>query len=40
MYSGNREFGHASAIAVVLMLAIIPVMIFNIAQFRKQEAMR
>jgi alpha-glucoside transport system permease protein len=40
MYSGNREFGHASAIAVVLMLAIIPVMVFNISQFRKQEAMR
>jgi ABC-type amino acid transport system permease subunit len=40
MYSGNREFGHASAIAVVLMLAIIPVMIFNIVQFRKQEAQR
>jgi len=40
MYSGNREFGHASAIAVVLMLVIIPVMIFNISQFRKQEAQR
>jgi ABC-type sugar transport system permease subunit len=40
MYSGNREFGHASAIAVVLMVAIIPVMIFNIYQFRKQEAQR
>lgn len=40
MYSGNREFGHASAIAVVLMVAIIPVMIFNIVQFRKQEAQR
>jgi ABC-type sugar transport system permease subunit len=40
MYSGNREFGHASAIAVVLMLAIVPVMIFNIVQFRKQEAQR
>jgi ABC-type sugar transport system permease subunit len=40
MYSGNREFGHASAIAVILMLAIIPVMIFNISQFRKQEAQR
>jgi ABC-type sugar transport system permease subunit len=40
MYSGNREFGHASAIAVVLMVLIIPVMIFNIRQFRKQEAMR
>jgi alpha-glucoside transport system permease protein len=40
MYSGNREFGHASAIAVVLMIAIIPVMVFNIVQFRKQEAQR
>jgi ABC-type sugar transport system permease subunit len=40
MYSGNREFGHASAIAVVLMIAIIPVLVFNISQFRKQEAQR
>ena len=40
MYSGGREFGHASAIAVVLMVAIIPVLIFNIIQFRRQEAMR
>jgi ABC-type sugar transport system permease subunit len=40
MYSGNREFGHASAIAVVLMLAIVPVLVFNISQFRKQEAQR
>jgi len=40
MYGGNREFGQASAIAVILMLAIIPVMIFNIVQFRKQEAQR
>lgn len=40
MYAGNREFGHASAIAVILMLAIVPIMIFNIRQFRKQEAQR
>ena len=40
MYAGGREFGHASAIAVVLMVAIIPVLIFNIVQFRRQEAMR
>lgn len=40
MYGGNREFGRASAIAVVLMLAIIPMMIFNIYQFRKQEEQR
>lgn len=40
MYGGNREFGHASAIAVILMLSIVPIMIFNIVQFRKQEARR
>lgn len=40
MYGGDRNFGHASAIAVILMLAIVPVMIFNIAQFRRQEGQR
>jgi alpha-glucoside transport system permease protein len=34
-----REFGRAAAIVVVLILATIPVMIFNIRQFRQQEAM-
>jgi len=40
MYGGNREFGHASAIAVILMLSIVPIMVFNIVQFRRQEARR
>ena len=40
MYGGQREFGHASAIAVILMLAIVPVMVFNVYQFRQQEATR
>ncbi|MBZ0307946.1 MAG: sugar ABC transporter permease, partial [Anaerolineae bacterium] len=40
MYGGNREFGHASAIAVILMLAIVPILIYNIYQFRQQEAQR
>lgn len=35
-----RNFGRASAIAVVLFLAVIPVMIYNIRRFRQQEAMR
>lgn len=35
-----RDFGRASAIAVILLLAIIPVMLFNIRNFRRQEAMR
>lgn len=35
-----RNFGHASAIAVILLVAIIPVMIVNIRRFREQEALR
>jgi alpha-glucoside transport system permease protein len=35
-----RHFGRASGIAVILLLAIIPVMVFNIRNFRQQEAMR
>jgi alpha-glucoside transport system permease protein len=34
------DFGRASAVAVVLLLAIVPVMAFNIRQFRAQEAVR
>jgi alpha-glucoside transport system permease protein len=33
-----RRFGLAAAIVVVLMLATIPVMIYNVRQFREQEA--
>jgi alpha-glucoside transport system permease protein len=35
-----RDFGRASAIAVVLLLAIVPVMLFNLKRFREQEAIR
>lgn len=35
-----RHFGRASAIAVILLLAIAPVMIYNIRRFREQEAVR
>ena len=34
------HFGRASAIAVVLFIAIVPMMIFNIRRFREQEALR
>jgi alpha-glucoside transport system permease protein len=34
------DFGRASAVAVVLLVAIIPVMVFNIRQFRAQESVR
>jgi alpha-glucoside transport system permease protein len=35
-----RHFGRASAIAVVLLLATIPVMVVNIRRFRQQEEIR
>jgi alpha-glucoside transport system permease protein len=35
-----RHFGRASAIAVILLLAIVPVMIYNINRFRGQEELR
>jgi alpha-glucoside transport system permease protein len=31
------DYGRASAIAVVLLLAIIPVMLVNIRRFRREE---
>jgi alpha-glucoside transport system permease protein len=36
----NNQPGRASAIAVVLLLLIIPVMAINIRRFRQQEAIR
>ena len=39
MFNFNR-FGRASAVAVVLLIAIVPVMLFNIRRFRQQEAIR
>lgn len=35
-----RNFGRASAIAVVLLCAIVPVMLYNLRSFRSQEATR
>jgi alpha-glucoside transport system permease protein len=35
-----RDFGRASAIAVVLLIAIVPVMLLNLRRFRQQEALR
>ncbi len=39
LFSFN-QFGRAAAIAVVLMLAIVPMMIANVKRFREQEAVR
>lgn len=35
-----RDFGRASAIAVILLIAIVPMMIINIRRFRQQERQR
>jgi alpha-glucoside transport system permease protein len=35
-----HDFGRASAIAVILLLAIVPIMLLNVRRFREQEAMR
>lgn len=37
-YFAYRNFGYGSAIAVVLLVAVIPVMIYNLRQFREREA--
>jgi alpha-glucoside transport system permease protein len=34
------QFGRGSAVAVILFIAIVPVMLFNIKRFREQEAIR
>jgi alpha-glucoside transport system permease protein len=39
MFNVN-DYGRASAIAVVLLATIVPVMVINIRRFREQEAMR
>jgi alpha-glucoside transport system permease protein len=39
-YFTNRNFGLGSAIAVVLLIAVIPVMIYNLRQFRESEAFK
>jgi alpha-glucoside transport system permease protein len=35
-----RQFGHAAAIVVALILVTVPVMVWNIRRFREQEATR
>jgi len=37
MFRGAGDFGRGSAIAIVLMLSVVPIMIWNIRRFRKEE---
>jgi alpha-glucoside transport system permease protein len=36
-YFTNRNFGYGSAIAIVLLIAVIPVMVYNLRGLKKQE---
>jgi alpha-glucoside transport system permease protein len=36
----NRNYGYAAAIVVMLVLVILPVMIYQVRQFRREEAAR
>jgi len=36
----NHDFGHAAAIGVVLLIAILPVLAFNLRRFQQQESTR
>ncbi|HYN69458.1 MAG TPA: sugar ABC transporter permease, partial [Candidatus Eisenbacteria bacterium] len=36
----NSDYGRAAAVGVVLLLAVTPVLLFNIKRFREQEAIR
>jgi alpha-glucoside transport system permease protein len=40
MFTPPGNFGRASAVAIVLLLAIIPFMAVNVKRFREQEAIR
>lgn len=40
MFTPPGNFGRASAVAIILLLAIIPFMVVNIRRFREQEAIR
>jgi len=37
---GNGRGGYGSAIAVIMMLLVIPIMIMNMRQFRREEGSR
>jgi alpha-glucoside transport system permease protein len=37
MFRGGGDFGRGSAIALVIMLAVLPIMVWNIKRFKQQE---
>lgn len=39
-FFSNRNFGYGSAISIVLLIAVIPIMIYNLSQFGKREVFK
>jgi alpha-glucoside transport system permease protein len=37
-FFSNRSFGLGSAIAIVLLILVLPVMVYNLRRFRQQQA--
>ena len=40
MFRGGGDFGRGSTIAMFIMIAVIPIMIWNVRRFREEEALR
>ncbi len=40
MFRGGGDFGRGSTMAVMIMVAVIPIMVWNIRRFQKEEGMR
>jgi alpha-glucoside transport system permease protein len=40
MFRGGGDFGRGSAIASVIMIAVIPILVWNVRRFQQEEAMR
>jgi alpha-glucoside transport system permease protein len=40
MFRGGGDFGRSSALATAIMIAVVPIMIWNIRRFRSEEAGR
>jgi len=40
MFRGGGDFGRGSTVALIIMIAVIPIMIWNIRRFQKEEGMR
>ena len=40
MFRGGGDFGRGSTIALIIMIAVIPIMVSNIRRFQKEEGMR